>query len=98
MSAGWSIPAGSIRRRRPTQCGQRAWNMLAALIDEFLVAPKEETLLLHIFGYSYELTNPDARHNWEYFEKLLERLAGRRDVEYMTNGEAVQALENRRKG
>ena len=69
-----------------------------ALIDEFLAAPQEETLLLHIFGHSYELTNPDARHNWGYFEKLLERLAGRRDVEYMTNGEAVRALENRREG
>ena len=65
-----------------------------ALIDAFLAAPHEETRLLHIFGHSYELTNPDARHDWDYFERLLERLSGRRDVEYMTNGEAAWALKN----
>ena len=65
-----------------------------ALIDAFLAASGEETRLLHIVGHSYELTNPDARFNWAEFERLLERLSGRRDVEYMTNGEAAWALKN----
>lgn len=65
-----------------------------ALIDAFLAAPREETRLLHIFGHSYELTSPEARHGWEDFERLLERLSGRRDIEYMTNGEAARALKN----
>lgn len=65
------------------------------LIEKFLTAPAKENLLLHIFGHSYELTNPEKHHNWTYFEKMLKQLADRRDICCLTNGETMRQLNGR---
>ena len=65
------------------------------LIKRFLSAPESEDLLLHIFGHSYEMTNPDRHHGWVYFESLLKLLSGRQDVVYATNSEAMRRIRER---
>lgn len=65
------------------------------LIERFLAAPESENLLLHIFGHSYEMTNPEERHSWAYFEEMLKQLANRRDICRLTNGEVMRQLSGR---
>lgn len=65
------------------------------LIKRFLSAPESEDLLLHIFGHSYEMTNPDRHHGWVYFESLLKLLSGRQDVVYATNSEAMRRIREK---
>ncbi len=60
------------------------------LADEFLNYNGDETLLFNMYGHSYELTENLPDRNWEYFENLLKKLAGRSDVKYMTNIEVYK--------
>jgi hypothetical protein len=58
---------------------------LEEIIDSFLTLEAEEPALLYIWGHSYEM---DAGYiEWERFEALLAKLAGRSDIFYGTNRE-----------
>lgn len=69
-----------------------------ALVERFLSAPPECDLLLHLFGHSYEMTNPDGSGDWAHFEGLLRHLSARPDVMYVTNGEAMREILRKREG
>lgn len=60
-----------------------------SLADEFF-ADGDEDKLFYIWGHSYELV---TEGNWANFEKLCEKLAGRDDVYYCTNIEAIDSHE-----
>lgn len=63
------------------------------LADEFLHYSGETPALFHIYGHSYELTQKQPGCDWASFERLLQKLAGREDILYATNIEAVEALQ-----
>lgn len=58
---------------------------LMQLADDFL-APGEDLRLFYVWGHSYEF---DVDRNWEVIEDFCEKLSGRDDVWYCTNGEFV---------
>lgn len=64
---------------------------LPALLERF--AASDGDLLLHIYGHSYELTQPDPQKSWIGFERLLRQLAALPDIRYCTNIEAVRLLK-----
>ena len=68
---------------------------LPQLIREFLSIPGEEDALFHIYGHSYELTEPNLSRDWQYLERVLHCLANRTDVIYATNLEAYNLLTQR---
>lgn len=63
------------------------------LADAFLSYSGEAPALFHIYGHSYELTRKAPGCDWESFERLLQRLAGREDILYATNIQAWEALQ-----
>ena len=65
-------------------CHHNAENLMQ-LADEFL-AEGDDLRLFYIWGHSYEF---DVNRNWEKIEDLCEKIAGRDDVWYCTNGEFV---------
>ncbi len=76
-----------------------AWQPTCRYIDALPLVPAflngKEDMLFHIYGHSYELTQPDASNNWQGFESLLQQLAGRNDVLYCTNAEARRYIMER---
>lgn len=58
-----------------------------SLIDEFFA--RGEDGIFYIWGHTYEL---DIHSAWDRAEKLFERLGGRADIRYMTNGEIYRSL------
>ena len=65
---------------------------LPRLIQKFLSVPSEEDALFHIYGHSYELTEPNPNRDWHYLEQILQQLANRSNIVYATNLEAYQLL------
>lgn len=60
---------------------------LEEIIKKFLASDASRPQLLYIWGHSYEM---DAGYiSWEKFEKMCELLAGKEDIFYATNREAL---------
>ncbi len=55
-------------------------------IEEFLEKEAETPMLLLIWGHSYEF---DVWNNWDHIEKIIRRLAGRKEIYYGTNREVL---------
>ena len=62
---------------------------LEEMIDQFLASEAEEYQLLYIWGHSYELDDLNVAIDWETFERLCKKLAGRDDIFYGTNKEVL---------
>ena len=56
------------------------------LAEKFIALQPETPQLFYIWGHSYEFDIPGG---WERMEKLCEMLAGRGDIAYLTNREAL---------
>ncbi len=50
--------------------------------------PDDRALLFYVWGHSFEF---DKLHSWERFTRFLDMMAGRSDIRYMTNREAMEA-------
>lgn len=59
---------------------------LMTLADRFLTeSPQfDDAWCFYIWGHTYEF---DQDHNWDLMERLFDRVAGREDIWYATNGE-----------
>ena len=56
------------------------------LIERFLAEePKDGDMLFYLWGHSYEFDNNEEFNSWEHIEKVLDAVAGHKDVEYVTN-------------
>lgn len=56
------------------------------LIDDFIAAePGDSDLLLYIWGHTYEFDRNTEGNSWEHIEEVCRRIAGRDDMEYVTN-------------
>ena len=64
---------------------------LLELCDEFLNSSSDKLQLFYIWGHSYEL---DVEDDWDFFEKVCRKLAGREDIYYCTNTEAFEYIKN----
>jgi hypothetical protein len=62
-------------------------NKLLQLVEEFLAKDTDEPQLLYIWGHTYEFDWD--KENWEKFENVCKKLAGRDDIFYGTNKEVL---------
>jgi peptidoglycan-N-acetylglucosamine deacetylase len=62
---------------------------LDRLIDTLFDEAVERGGVFHLWGHSWELEEHDL---WAPLERTLARLAGRSNVRYLTNGEALEAV------
>ena len=62
-------------------------NCFEEIVDKFLNSQDEEQQLLYIWGHAYEM---DAGYiSWEKFERICQKLAGKKDIFYGTNKEVL---------
>ena len=65
------------------------------LAEDFLRAPEWlELPLFYVWGHSYEFGYPD---DWTIIEQLTDKLAGKDDIWYATNGEICEYVEATRR-
>ena len=78
-------PQSDLLRFRPT-CHHKD-EALMPLLERFLALPDEGTpQIFYLWGHSYEF---DGDGNWDVLERVLERVAGRKDVFLGTNREVL---------
>lgn len=65
---------------QPT-CHQNDVNLFD-LADAFLRAEPEHDMLFYIWGHSFEF---DKYNSWDVFERFCDKIAGKNDIEYVTN-------------
>ncbi len=81
--------------RLPTTCHHRNAKLME-LVDAFLKERKDpyswvnSPKLFYLWGHSYEFNDYDE---WEIIEKFAEKIGGREDVWYATNGEIYRYVE-----
>ena len=76
----------NLLRFNPT-VHQAAQDKLAELIEEFLSKETDEPQLFYLWGHTYEFDWKSE--NWEQFENVCKKLAGRDDIFYGTNKEVL---------
>ena len=65
-------------------------NNIQELFKEFL-AEQNENIVFYIWGHSYELINNE---DFKRFDDLCRFLSGRKEVDYCTNIEIINAMRN----
>ena len=56
------------------------------LIERFLAEePKDGDMLFYLWGHSYEFDNNEEFNSWEHIERVLDAVAGKPDIQYVTN-------------
>ncbi len=82
-TGGFSVPERPLTLN-PT-CHHRDPRVFS-LIDEFLHAePTDGDLLFYLWGHSFEFDKSEEFNSWEHIGKVLDAVAGKKDVEYVTN-------------
>ncbi len=71
---------------RPTVYHHAEWDKMLELGEEFLARTPETTEVFYVWGHAYEF---DIRNEWDRFEEFLSMMAGRPDIAYLTNREAL---------
>jgi peptidoglycan/xylan/chitin deacetylase (PgdA/CDA1 family) len=61
-----------------------------AIIDRFLHSDTGHSEVCLIWGHSWEFDRDEPHNNWRYLERLLNRLAGHKDIWYTGAGEFVR--------
>lgn len=75
---------------KPTASLTKDKAVIPDLCDRFLNSESENVQLFYIWGHSYEL---DVDDDWEFFEKVCQKLSGRDDVYYCTNIQAFDYMK-----
>lgn len=60
---------------------------LPELADSFIDAETDENSLFYLWGHSFEF---DKYKSWDTFETFCEKIAGRSDINYVTNAEFLK--------
>lgn len=71
----------------------KEFDKMDELANEFLTYDGEEDKLFYLWGHSFEL---DKFEEWDVFERFCEKIAGRSDVEYVTNREVAAYIQSKK--
>lgn len=71
---------------KPTVYHHAEWNELFRLGKEFTELETDTPKIFYIWGHAYEL---DIHDDWERFEEFCKLIAGKEDICYCTNREAL---------
>ncbi len=70
----------------PTVYHHMEWDKMLGLGERFLSLNTPEDQIFYIWGHAYEF---DIHDDWARFEEFLSMMAGKKDIEYLTNKEAL---------
>lgn len=88
-SKSFAFPDNPLRFR-PT-CSHKDKNIFEYL-DKFIAAkPESDDLLFVMWGHGYEFDYGSKHSSWEQIEKVLDKIAGHKDITYCTNTQAFEA-------
>ncbi len=71
---------------KPTVHHFAGWEQLFALGEQFLALPADADALFYVWGHSFEF---DIFNDWDRFEEFLQMMANKKDIQYLTNKEAL---------
>lgn len=66
-----------------------------ALAEAFFALPEDAPALFYIWGHSYELDREEGA--WERFEAFCQKISGREEIWYASNGEICAYIQGYRK-
>ena len=71
---------------KPTIHHFEGWDKLFDLGERFLALPADADALFYVWGHSFEF---DIYNDWDRFEEFLQMMANKKDIQYLTNKEAL---------
>ncbi|MDO4741025.1 MAG: polysaccharide deacetylase family protein [Eubacteriales bacterium] len=80
------LPQKNLFEFQPSVYHHREWNELFSLGEEFLNLKTDEPRVYYVWGHAYEF---DIGNTWDKFEEFLKMMAGRDDIAYLTNRQAL---------
>lgn len=75
---------------KPTVYHHVEWDEMFRLGREFIDLKCDEPKVFYIWGHAYEF---DIADTWDRFEEFLKMMAGREDIAYLTNRQALLGMK-----
>lgn len=92
IASTYSFALPTNLHRLDSTVGIQDPDKLFALAEEFLALDPDEPQLFYIWGHAYEF-DMLPQMTWEKFEEFCQLIAGKADICYATNTDALKALK-----
>ena len=86
LSSHSFAPQENLYEFRPTVHHHAEWETLFALGEQFLSLKTDTPTVFYVWGHAFEF---DIHDTWSRFEEFLQMMAGKKDIAYLTNKEAL---------
>lgn len=86
LSSHSFAPQENLYEFRPTVHHHAEWENLFALGEQFLSLKTDTPAVFYVWGHAFEF---DIHDTWSRFEEFLKMMAGKKDIAYLTNREAL---------
>lgn len=86
VSAHDFLPQENLYEFKPSVYHHREWDKMFEMGEEFLKLKTDEPRVYYVWGHAYEF---DIENTWDRFEEFLKMMAGRDDIAYVTNRQAL---------
>ena len=83
------LPQTDLLEFKPSVYHHREWDEMFRLGEEFLRLRTDEPRVYYVWGHAYEF---DIADTWSQFEDFLRLMAGRGDIAYLTNRQALLGM------
>lgn len=80
------LPQDDLMEFRPSVYHHGQWDKMLELGEQFLDLKTDEPRVFYVWGHAYEF---DIANTWDKFEEFLKMMAGRDDIAYVTNRQAL---------
>jgi len=84
------LPQTDLLAFQPSVHHHTEWDELFRLGEEFLRLQTDEPRVYYVWGHAYEF---DIGNTWDRFEEFLRLMAGREDIAYLTNRQALLGMQ-----
>ncbi len=84
------LPQTDLLEFKPSVYHHREWDEMFRLGEEFLRLETDEPRVYYVWGHAYEF---DIANTWDRFEQFLRLMAGRDDIAYLTNRQALLGMK-----
>lgn len=84
------LPQTDLYEFKPSVYHHREWDKMLELGEEFLKLRTDEPRVYYVWGHAYEF---DIADTWDKFEEFLKMMAGRDDIAYVTNKQALLGIK-----
>lgn len=84
------LPQTDLYEFKPSVYHHKEWDEMLRLGEEFLKLQTDEPRIYYVWGHAYEF---DIANTWDKFEDFLKMMAGRSDIAYVTNRQALLGIK-----